>query len=175
MWSAKPASNARRYSHCDFSVSCGAQAAHKADSMEPGWGWREPRRRGLDPLSPSPSSTPRPGVRPGRCRAEHEMRPVAWPSSSCRSPWAFDQHGAGVAAVFYVMGIAKPAAEAAAPHYGSWLDANSLAAQGGVVLPSRANDAKKTEPATAQCRVVALSVDVLIAAASAFFARVLLH
>jgi hypothetical protein len=49
---------------------------------------------------------------------------------------------AGVAAVFCGMGTAKQAAEPAAPHYGSWLDANSLAAQGGVVLPSRANDAK---------------------------------
>ena len=34
---------------------------------------------------------------------------------------------------------------------------------------------RKTEPASARCRVVALSVNVLIAAASAFFARVLFH
>jgi hypothetical protein len=174
VWSEKPASNARRYSHCDFSVSCGAQAAHKAASMEAGWDWREPRRRGLDPLSPSSSSRPRPGVRLGRCRAEHEMRPVAWRSSSCRSSWAFDHHGAGVAAVLCGMGTAKQAAEPAAPHYGSWLDASRLAAQGGGVA-FMCKSREKTEPATAQCRVVALSVDVLISAASAFFARVLLH
>ena len=143
MWSAKPASNARRYSHCDFSVSCGAQAVHKAASMEAGWDWREPRRRGLDPLSPSSSSTPRHGVCPGRCRAEHEMRPAGWRSSSCHSPWAFDHHGVGVAAVLCGMGTAKQAAEPAAPHYGSWLDASRLAAQGVVGLPSCANHEKK--------------------------------
>ena len=72
------------------------------------------------------------------------------------------------------MGIAKPAAEAVAPHYGSWLDASRLAAQGGVGLPSRAN--YESELGLRQRNAESsLSVDVLIAAASAFFARVLFH
>jgi hypothetical protein len=54
-----------------------------------------------------------------------------------------------------------------------WMQADSRRKAEWGCLPVQIT--RKTEPATAQCRVVALSVDVLIAAASAFFARVLLH